>query len=94
MWSLLKTFLLLGLGYFLGVVPSLSWEIFRFEERELSLSHPYFSLPIAIGSLLLAFYLVSIPLSKAAKAEKVLTERYFTINQGLAGDYLPRRGSF
>lgn len=94
MWTLLSTFLLLGLGYLLGVVPTLSWDIFRFEEQEMSLVHPYVSLPIALGTLIFAFYLISIPLSKVAKSEKTLTERYFTINQGRAGDYLTRRGSF
>lgn len=81
MWGVLRAFLLLGMGYLLGVVPSLNFELFRFEESDLSPSHPYISLPIALGALLFSFYLISIPLSRVARSEKALTERYLSINQ-------------
>lgn len=94
MWALLRTFLLLGLGYLLGVAPSFNHELFMFVDSNGILPSPAFWLSVGIGSLLLSFYIISIPLSRFAKAEKAATERYLSNNKSGMSDYLPRRGSF
>jgi hypothetical protein len=94
MWTLLRTFLLVGLGYLLGVVPSFKSELFQFDALGSSSVHPSIWLAVGLLVLLFSFYVITYPLYLVSKAEKKATERYMTNTKVGKSDYHTRRGSF